>query len=241
MKAAPRPAVGGYFDLYDVPGGLRRARRVRAREPVRARRAWARSAPGSTTSPRAPGACACGTGAGTKRPTSASSAAACAAAAAPAGRPTCCSATPRRSTRRQHAHGVRAAPVSKRTGPARGAIGAARGGARRRAASVDYICSDHGMADVTHHVDVMGEVAAVTERLAAPPAARAGTGLLRLDHGALLVRRRRRGAPSAAIRRDARGPGAGRLLTRADEEKPGASASPIAATARRSGWSTTAA
>lgn len=64
-----------------------------------------------------------------------------------------------------HAHGVHAAPVAARLDRLEAAIGealaAARAGGRE---AWLYLTSDHGMADVTHHVDVMARLAAAPIR-----------------------------------------------------------------------------
>jgi len=112
-----------------------------------------------------------------------------------------------------HAHGVHAQPVADRLTRLEMAITRALAGARARGREVWlYLCSDHGMADVTHHVDVMGRVAA--------------TGLMpRVDYRAFYDSTMARfwfGSPlaAAAIRGALEGL-PGRFLTPADEERWG--------------------
>ncbi len=112
-----------------------------------------------------------------------------------------------------HAHGVHAAPVSDRLARLEAAIERALDGARGHGREVWlYLCSDHGMADVTNHVDVMGRVAATG--LTAPRDYRAfyDSTMARFWFGSPLA--------EAAIRRALDGL-PGRFLARADEERWG--------------------
>ncbi len=112
-----------------------------------------------------------------------------------------------------HAHGVHAAPVGDRLARLEAAIARALAGARTHGRDVFlYLCSDHGMADVTQHVDVMARVTA--------------TGLsARRDYSAFYDSTMARfwftsPLAEAGIRRALEGL-PGRFLTRADEERWG--------------------
>ena len=112
-----------------------------------------------------------------------------------------------------HAHGVHAAVVDDRLARLADAIRRALAGARRGGREVWlYLASDHGMADVTHHVDVMARMAA--------------TGLTRgLDYHAFydstLARFWFRSPLAEGAVRAAIAGLPGRFLTRADEERWG--------------------
>jgi hypothetical protein len=140
-------------------------------------------------------------------------AAACAAAADGAGAPDVLFYYTASVDALMHAHGVNAAPVTDRLARLEAAIARALAGARAQGREVwFYLCSDHGMADVTHHVDVMVRVAA--------------TGLTsRADYQAFYDSTMARfwfGSPIAesTIRRALEGL-RGRFLTRTDEEQWG--------------------
>jgi hypothetical protein len=112
-----------------------------------------------------------------------------------------------------HAHGVHAAPVEARLAGISAAIGRALASAEEHGREVWlYLASDHGMTDVTHHVDVMGRLAGTTLRRGHDYHA---------FYDSTLARFWFRSAPAEATIRAAFEGLPGRFLSSADEERWG--------------------